>query len=171
MKLANRFLYKAHIAALTLSLCSMNLTMHPTDTDNQEEQDDTYTSSATTLRRINQIIITGNIHVPESAILKYIPYRVGELFDARKTRELIRTIYFGLNRFRTIDVYGEDVGTNLINIHIKLEEKPIIKDVIFTGNNHMSEKELRKAIDIAEIPALDAPELKMLTQKIKKEYI
>ncbi len=171
MKLANYFLYKAHIVALAISVCSMPLMTYTVATDTQKDQDDTHTSATPSLRRINQIIITGNVHVPESAILKYIPYRVGEIFDARKTREAIRTIYFGLKRFRKIDIYSQDIGSNLVNIHFKLEEKPIIKDVIFTGNTHMSEKELRKAIDIAEIPALDAPELKMLAQKIKKEYI
>jgi len=170
MKQVNHFLQRVHIVALTMVLLSIHIVTDATNM-HDDTQDNTYTAAATNVRRINQIVITGNIHVPYSAILKYVPYRIGELFDARKTRELIRTIYFGLKRFRKIDVYGENVGANLINIHIKLDEKPIIKDVIFTGNNHMTEKELRKAIDIAEIPALDAPELKMLAQKIKKEYI
>jgi len=86
MKLANYFLYKAHIVALAISVCSMPLMTYTVATDTQKDQDDTHTSATPSLRRINQIIITGNVHVPESAILKYIPYRVGEIFDARKTR-------------------------------------------------------------------------------------
>jgi len=122
-------------------------------------------------RRINQIIITGNERTAQSALLKYIPYKIGEVFDAYKTRELIRNLYFGLKRFRNVLVKTENVGAHLINLHIIVEEKLVIKDVVFSGNTHIPEKDLRKAINIAEVPALDAEELKILAQKIKKEYL
>ncbi len=122
-------------------------------------------------RRINQIIITGNDRTAQSALLKYVPYKIGEIFDAYKTRELIRNLYFGLKRFRNVLVKTENVGRDLINLHIIVEEKLVIKDVIFIGNTHIPEKDLRKAINVAEVPALDAEELKILAQKIKKEYL
>lgn len=139
--------------------------------NDEEENEDGTTQNYPSPRRINQIIITGNERTAQSALLKYIPYKIGEVFDPYKTRELIRNLYFGLKRFRNVLVKTENVGHDLINLHIIVEEKLVIKDVIFVGNTHIPEKDLRKAINIADVPALDAEELKILAQKIRKEYL
>ncbi|HRN78603.1 MAG TPA: outer membrane protein assembly factor BamA [Candidatus Dependentiae bacterium] len=123
------------------------------------------------IRRVNQIIIAGNKLTPSSAILKYVPYKVGEIFDPRKSRELIRNLYFGLKRFRNITVEVEPIGQNFVDVYVITEEKHIIKEVEFTGNKQLSNKELMKAIEISELPALDEEELKILAQKIKKQYV
>jgi len=140
------------------------------DFEKEHDEDDAQQED-THPRRINKIIITGNERTAPSALLKYIPYKIGELFDPYKTRELIRNLYFSLKRFRNIAVKTENVGQDLLNLHIIVEEKLVIKDVVFTGNTHIPEKDLRKAINIADIPAFDAEELKILAQKVKKEYL
>ncbi len=122
-------------------------------------------------RRINKIIISGNKFTSQEAILNYVPYRVGELFDPRKTGQLIKNVYHGLKRFRNVIVKGEDVGDDLINIHVIVEEKKILKDIIFKGNKAITEKEISKKVDITEIPAIDEQELKVYAQHIKKLYL
>ncbi len=122
-------------------------------------------------RRINQIIISGNKLTPQAAIIKYIPYKISEIFDARKTRDLIRNLYFRLKRFRNITVKGENVGDDLINIYVEVEEKKIIKDMIFEGNKHLSESEIKKKIEFDDIPAVDEEELKIIGEKIKQLYM
>jgi outer membrane protein insertion porin family len=137
----------------------------------EDEEDSEDDSQYAQPRRINQIIIIGNERTSQSALLKYIPYKIGEVFDQYKTGELIRNLYFGLKRFRNVSVKTENIGTDLLDLYIIVEEKLVIKDVLFTGNTHIPEKDLRKAINIADVPALDAEELKILAQKIRKEYM
>ncbi len=121
-------------------------------------------------RRINKIIVSGNKLTSTEAILSYAPYAVGEIFNPQKTRQLIRNLYFGLKRFRNVTVKGEHVGEHLINLHIIVEEKLPLKEVIFVGNKYIAEKEIRKKVDF-DIPAIDEKELKPLAQKIKRLYV
>jgi len=137
------------------------------DKENEKESPSEFAA----IRRINQIIISGNKLTPASAILKYIPYKEGEIFDPRKSRELIRNLYFGLKRFHNITVEAETIGSNLVDIYVVLEEKHVIKEVQFKGNKQLTDKELTKAIELADVPALDKEELKILGQKIKKQYV
>jgi outer membrane protein insertion porin family len=137
----------------------------------REEEQTSPTQTYTGPRRVNQIIIHGNKLTPQAAIIKYIPYKTGEIFDARKTRDLIRNLYFRLKRFRNITVKGENVDNDLINIHVEVEEKKIIKDMIFEGNKHLTEAEIKKKIEFDDIPAVDEEELKIIAEKIKQLYM
>ncbi|TET06932.1 outer membrane protein assembly factor BamA [Candidatus Dependentiae bacterium] len=122
-------------------------------------------------RRIKAIIISGTKHVPKEAILYRIPYKVGEIFNAQKTRTLIRSLYYNLKRFRNITVKGEPIGDDRMNLHIIVEEKAPLKEVIIKGNKQLSEKEIRNKIKFEDIPALDKEELNRYARAIKKLYI
>ncbi|HEV2601603.1 MAG TPA: outer membrane protein assembly factor BamA [Candidatus Babeliales bacterium] len=119
---------------------------------------------------ISAINLVGNTHVPDDAILDRIPYRIGERFDQSKTGKLIKTLYFDLKRFRNISVYVKDSGTNTIILTIVFEEKPLIQDIVITGNKQVTEKEIREKIPFADIRALDEQELKGYELSIKKIY-
>lgn len=122
-------------------------------------------------RRINKIIISGNLYTSKDAILSYIPYKVGEVFDPHKTHQLIHNLYYGLKRFRNITVKGENVDNDLINLHIIVEEKKPLKEVNILGNKYVSEKEIAKKINFDDIKAIDAEELKKLAHQIKQIYL
>ena len=121
-------------------------------------------------RRVNEIFITGNKQVPTEAILDRIPFAKGEIFDPLKTRTLIQNLYFDLKRFRNITVNGENVGKDLINIHIVLDEKKILKEVVIEGNKQVTRKEIFDKINFNEIPAIDEEELKKYSLVIQKIY-
>jgi len=92
---------------------------------NQEDiqEDIPKKTSGTVLQPIiKKIIISGNKYVINEAILNYVPYTVGEPFDPKKTRTLIRNLYFNLKRFRTIEVLREPLADNAINLHIIVGE-------------------------------------------------
>lgn len=122
-------------------------------------------------RRIQEIIVSGNKFTSKDAILSHVPYKVGEIFDTRKTRLLIRNLYFGLKRFRNITLKGENVGDDFINLHVIVEEKHSVKEIKVVGNKQVSDKEIRKKINFEEIKALDEEELKVIANKIKEIYI
>src|SRR5579872_1679374 len=120
-------------------------------------------------RRINEIIIVGNTFTPTAAIMNYIPYHVGEIFDPQKSSTLIRNLYNGLKRFRNITLKGSLVGDDQIDLYVIVEEKTPLKDIRFEGNNNLQEKEIFKKVDM-DVPALDPEELKVFAEQIKKLY-
>lgn len=141
------------------------INQEPDDIDEDEEQAEEQP------RRINNIIITGNKHVPSEAILDRLPFQKGEIFDSSKTRALISNLYKDLKRFRNITVKTENIGTNLVNLHIHVDEKKTLKEVIIEGNKQVTTKEIYDKINFNEIPAIDAEELKKFAVLIKKLYI
>jgi len=127
------------------------------------------TDTAASPKIIEKIIISGNKLVDTNAILNRIPYKIGEEFDARKTRTLIHNLYDELKRFRNIQVMGELVGDDGINLHVIVDEKKILKEIEFLPKKRgISDTELEKIINISDIPAIDKEELKRLEKQIKK---
>ncbi len=122
-------------------------------------------------RKIRKIIVSGNTMVPDSVILSRVPYKVGEVFNPSKTKQLIHNLYYDLKRFRTITILGENVPTAQIDLYIQVEEKTPLKEIEFKGNSTLSKKEIEKKIDFSNLPAIDAEELTLFAQKIKKLYL
>lgn len=120
---------------------------------------------------IRDIIITGNSQVSTAAILNKIPYRKGQRFDPIKTREAIRNLYYDFKRFRTINMYAEIIDADTIDLHIEIEEKIPLKEVIFEGLSAITEKEINEKVTSLDTPAIDPEELKIFAHAIKKLYL
>ncbi len=124
----------------------------------------------TIARTINKIVISGNKFVDTDAIASRIPYKVGEIFNPLKSKSLIKNVYFGLQRFRTISIRAKNVGLNKVNLYITVQEKKLLADIQFQGNKHISSKDLKTKTGLDTIAAVDAEELKRFAQGIKKLY-
>lgn len=122
-------------------------------------------------RIIKDIIIVGNKYISAAAILSQVPFKKGELFNPQKTGALIRNIYASLQRIRDIQIYASNVDDNDVIIYIVIDEKKILKDVVFEGNSNLTEKDIKAKINFSEIPAIDKEELKKYIQAIKKLYL
>jgi len=133
--------------------------------------DDDETTTVVLPRRINEIITIGNKFTSLEAILSHIPYKVGEIFNPLKTRQLIHNLYHGLKRFRKITLKGENIGNDLINLHIIVEEKKPLKEVIIEGNKQVTDKEIIKKVNFDDMYAIDAEELKAITLAVKQLYL
>ncbi|HJZ24249.1 MAG TPA: outer membrane protein assembly factor BamA [Candidatus Babeliales bacterium] len=141
--------------------------------DDDEENDDgtAQQQSVSKTRRINAIKIHGNISTSKDAIINHIPYKIGEIFDPRKTGTLIRNLYYNLKKFRTVKVMGEVIDNNYINLHVFVEEKYPLKELKTVGNKKVSEKEIGKKINLEDITSVDPEELKIIANKIKDIYL
>lgn len=121
---------------------------------------------------INSITVTGNKFIATQAIINAIPYQEGDLFDPLRTNELIRRLYFGLNRIHNVIVKARVASENSIDLEIVIEEKYPLKQVDFVGNTHLSRKDIEKKIDfVSQYAALDLQELPSIAQQIKKLYV
>lgn len=139
--------------------------------DEYEETEEIIQPSLNLQRRISAIKVHGNISTSKDAILTNIPYKIGELFDARKTRTLIRNLYYKLKKFRNVKVMGEPIDNNNMNLHIIVEEKYPLKEIQFIGNKKVSEKDIEKKVNLEEMTSVDAEELKILANKVKEMYL
>ncbi|MFC1841866.1 outer membrane protein assembly factor BamA [Candidatus Dependentiae bacterium] len=126
---------------------------------------------APTPRIIKNIVISGNKLVDKQAILNRLPYKIGEVFDIRKTRQLIHNLYYGLKRIHNVIVKGRPIGKDGIELHIVIEEKKVLKEIIFLPKKRsISDEELKKKISVQDTPALDKEELKRFEVIIKGIY-
>lgn len=121
-------------------------------------------------RRIVDIVIKGNTHVAPEAIVYRLPFHVGEHFNPLKTDQFIRALYKDLKWFSTITIKGKYVGDDGIIIIIILKEKIPLKDMVFEGNSILTQKEIFKKINLADIPAIDEIELGVFTNIIRRLY-
>lgn len=121
-------------------------------------------------RRIRKIIAVGNVFVPANAITARLTFTEGELFDPRKTGASIRNIY-DLGRFRNIRIKGKNIDDDMIDIYVFVEEKAILKDVIFNGNKQVAEKDIKKKIAFEDIRAIDPEELPKFIRTIRRLYL
>ena len=120
-------------------------------------------------RIINEIIILGNKNVPVEAILNKIPYHINEIYSSLKSKLLISNL-IDMGYFKNVELRGENVGRDKINLHVLVTEKKLLKDVIFVGNKHLPEKDIKKKINFSEKPALDENDLKKYVIALKKMY-
>jgi len=133
------------------------------------DQEDT--SIAFSGKRIQDIQVHGNKTVSTETILNYLPYRIGSVFERSKTKLALSNLYTGLKRFKNISIGVELTSNELVIVHIHVIEKYPLIDIKFTGNNVISEKELREKIDFDKIPAIDEMEAELIGQKIKEQYL
>jgi len=138
--------------------------------DDEAEQESYSVFDDAAERRIRSIIVVGNKHVSQQALVNRIPYQIGEIFDQNKTARLIRNLYFDLKRFKQIEVKAVPVDTDKLDLYIIVTEKPTLKEVRFVGNSIISEAEIKKIIDFDAIPAIDEHELARHALAIKKMY-
>ncbi len=139
--------------------------------DQELSQEESLTSQDLSGRIIRDIIVTGNTQVNTAAVLTKLPYRKGQIFDPIKSREAIRNLYFDLKRFRNISIMADPIDENTIDLHIIVEEKIPVGEIVFEGNSAISEKDLKEKIPQLDVQAIDQEELKPFAQAIKKQYI
>ena len=120
---------------------------------------------------IQDIIIKGNNALSSDAILAKIPYRVGQRFRALSATKVIRTLY-GLGYFKpTIRVHIIPLDNEHIILEITVEEKDIVDEFCFVGNDHAKVDEIDKKVHYTEIKALEQDDLERLNEQIKQLYL
>lgn len=144
-------------------------TLESNEEENLDDQDDE--EAYTGPRTINQIYIVGNKQVPTEAILDRLPFLPGEVFQPEKTRSLIRNLYYELKRFSSVSIEAEEIGRDLIDIYVVLEEKKPLVSVEFKGNFQISEKDITEKINFNDIPAIAPQELGKFVHTINKLYV
>lgn len=120
-------------------------------------------------RRLIKIIVSGNVLITKDSIIHRLPLKIGDIFNVNYTSSMIKNLY-KTGYFHQVHIYVEPVGDNEIILHIVVQEKPRLEDVIFKGNKAISAKDLKEELKIATTPTLVKEELTAICSKIKKMY-
>lgn len=117
---------------------------------------------------IKKIEISGNKRISSAAIKSTIATKEGDIYSSEAVGKDVDAVW-SLGFFDSIDVEVEP-SEDGIKIIFKVYERPVVKRIIFVGNNKISDKKLRGSIDLLENDDLKHYLLKMDEDKIRKLY-
>ena len=117
---------------------------------------------------ITQIGIEGNRAIEENAIRSVIKMKEGDVFSPRSLREDVKSIH-QLGYFQDVRAEKRDWGRGKAVFFI-VEEKPVIREIKFSGNKKVKSADLLEAIDLKPRTILNVNTVKANLNKILKKY-
>lgn len=135
----------------------------------QQQSKGSLGEAKTERKKIGAIIVVGNTAVPTYTILSKSPYQVGDIFDPKKSRVLLKGVYeLGLISCVALDVTEDQPG--IVTLIIRVTEKKPVNKIELKGASVLGASTLAKKLELASIPAADESDFMMLGEKIKKAY-
>ena len=115
-----------------------------------------------------KVLIEGNQAIEESAIRAQIKVKEGDAFSPSEVREDLKALY-QMGFFQDVRVEKRDWerGKALV---FRVEEKPIVKEVVFTGNKELKTSDLMEVVDLKPRSVLNLNAVKENVNKILKKY-
>ena len=117
---------------------------------------------------VESIVIQGNQRIEAAAILGNVTLKTGDLLTTQVTQEQIRLIY-GMGFFDDVQVQTE-TKTKGVAVIFVVREKPFVTNIIFDGNDALSDDKLREVITLKNQVFLDQQAIKVSAEKIRVEY-
>lgn len=103
---------------------------------------------------VKEIVVRGNTLVPDDEITARMRTRVGEPLD-RRTLDGDFDRIFKHGAFRDLQFFEEEVDGG-VRVVVKVEEKSVLRRIVFRGNRQVSDERLAEKIDIAVGERFDA---------------
>lgn len=98
---------------------------------------------------IEQIQVTGLHRLEESAVLDKITFKAGSTLNHDDVADSIRALH-SMGYFEEIQAFQDSLPNGNSKIRFVLTERPVIREIIFSGNINQSEKELEEIIKLKE---------------------
>jgi outer membrane protein insertion porin family len=117
---------------------------------------------------ITQIGIEGNRSIEENAIRAVIKIKEGDILSSLRLREDLRAI-FQLGYFKDVRAEKRDWGRGKA-IFFVVEEKPIVRQIKFSGTKKIKADDLREVMDLKPGSTLNVDAIKENQNKILKKY-
>ncbi|HNP27575.1 MAG TPA: outer membrane protein assembly factor BamA [Nitrospirales bacterium] len=118
--------------------------------------------------KIEAIAIEGNQHIDEQAILGKLSIKPGDSFTQESIREQIQLIY-GMGFFEEVEVSTE-ARTNGVLVVFRVKEKPFTVEVVFDGNDELSDDKLNEKNTIKNQVFLDKEQVKVSVENFRQLY-
>ena len=117
---------------------------------------------------IQQIEIEGNRHIERQAIIGKLSIQVGDSFSREQVREQIQKIY-SMGFFKEVDVSTQAITTGVL-VTFRVKEKPFTVEVVYDGNDEISDESLGEKNTIRNQTFLDQEQVKVSVEEFRKLY-
>ena len=118
--------------------------------------------------RIQRIQIEGNRHIDQQAILGKLSIHSGDLFSQEQVREQIQKIY-SMGFFEEVDVSTHLIADEVV-VSFRVKEKPFTVEVVYDGNDELSDEKLEEKNTIRNQTFLDQEQVKVSVEHFRKLY-
>ena len=118
--------------------------------------------------RIKDIVIEGIRRVPAPAILNRVQTKIGDPLAAAALRDDVRSI-FALGFFDDVQVRTEEFEGGVRVIFV-VDERPLLREVIFEGNTELKTDELRWTADMRVSTLYDPVAVQKAEEAIRQKY-
>jgi outer membrane protein insertion porin family len=119
-------------------------------------------------QRVASIELRGIKRIEDAAIRGRLTLKVGDPYTAEAIRAQIRLIY-EMGFFEDVRIETEQVAGGVAVIFV-IREKPFITEIVFDGNDNLSEDKLKEKITIRSQSFLDQQQAKESAEKIRLAY-
>ena len=117
---------------------------------------------------IQFIELDGNRHIERQAIIGKLSIHVGDPFSREEVRDQIQKIY-SMGFFEEVDV-STQLGTDGVIVAFRVSEKPFTVEVVYDGNDEISEDSLSEKNTIRNQTFLDQEQVKVSVEQFRKLY-
>ncbi len=117
---------------------------------------------------VTSIEVRGNRRIESPAIQGRLTLKKGEAYTAESIRTQIRLIY-EMGFFEDVQIETES-GPQGVAVAFVVHEKPFITEIVFDGNEHLTEDKLREKLTIRNQSFLDQQQVKESAEKIRLAY-
>jgi outer membrane protein insertion porin family len=118
--------------------------------------------------KVKSIEIRGNKRIEEPAIRGRLSLKVGDPYARDAIRAQIRQIY-DMGFFEDVQIETE-TGPGGVAVVFVVREKPFITEIVFDGNENLSEDKLKEKITIRGQSFLDLQQAKESAERIRLAY-
>ncbi|UCH92072.1 MAG: outer membrane protein assembly factor BamA [Nitrospirota bacterium] len=118
--------------------------------------------------RIQHIKVEGNRHIETQAIVGQLSLKIGDPFSKDRVRQQIQQIY-SMGFFEEVDV-STDVATDGVVVAFRVKEKPFTVEVVYDGNDELSDDNLGEKNTIRNQTFLDQEQVKVSVENFRKLY-
>lgn len=119
-------------------------------------------------QKIKSLQIRGNKKIEETAIRGRLTVKVDDPYTSDVVRAQVRVIY-EMGFFEDVQIETEPVAGGIALIFV-VREKPFITELVFDGNENLSEDKLKEKITIRSQTFLDQQQAKESAEKILLAY-
>jgi outer membrane protein insertion porin family len=117
---------------------------------------------------VTKVGIEGNRAIEENAIRAVVRLKAGDVLSARELREDVKSIH-QLGYFQDVRAEKREWGRGKA-VFFVVEEKPVIREVRFSGNQKIKSADLLETIDLRPRTILNINAVKENLNKILKKY-
>ncbi|MBN1210613.1 MAG: outer membrane protein assembly factor BamA [Myxococcaceae bacterium] len=119
--------------------------------------------------RVFELRIEGNRRVEAEAIRRALVTQKGAPFDPTRSAEDIRAVW-ALGYFTDVQLLVQRLPQGIAYV-VRVQERPSVRAVRLSGNEELSQEDLKEQIDVKPATILDMDAVRSTVKKIQEKYV